>query len=416
MKTISIQTSSKIQYVWVALLLALIAGAAYAWSIQFTEGLGVTGLSNITPWGLYVQFFNFLVGVGGGVVMVSAAMHLANIRSFRPLLRISIALGAVAAVLGSILIMCDLGRPERAIYFFSSPNLGSSMVWDMIFMVTFLVVVVGYGWFSMRADLARRRSPLALGVNDLSEPALNRDKSVSRIFAGAALIAAALLANQASLTSWTLTEHEALKAVLTRMLLAPLFLVLALSSGVAGLLFVVLTVSKFTDLKSASETVGATAKLLAGLLLVSLAVILTEATLISFRGQTLLWVMTSGPYAQVFWMAITIGAVVPLALLVYPKTRRTGSSLAIASLLSLAGVFLIRFDLQMQGTLYPRIAYPPGIPLQMLPQTVWTTIGTYTPTTVEAGVITGVLAFGALLFTLVMKVLPLKQEVSKPIA
>jgi molybdopterin-containing oxidoreductase family membrane subunit len=388
----------------------MIAGAGYAWSIQFMEGLGVTGLTNITPWGMYVQFFNFLLGVGAGTVIVSAAMDLTNARSFTPILRISIAVGAVAAVLGSVFILGDLGRPERAIYFFISPNLGSSMVWDMIFMVLFFIAVIGYGWFSMRADLVKRRSPLALGVNDLSEPALSRDRTISRIFAGATIVAGALLANQASLTSWTLTEHQVLEGLSMRILLAPMFLVSALASGVATLLLVVTILSRFSYLKTTPVTLGSLAKLLAGLVLLNLAVVAAELAILGFRGSTLLSAMTEGPYALALWLAIASGVVVPLILLAYPSTRRLGSAVAFASLLSLSGVFLIKFCLLMQGTLNPRIAYPPGIPLQTIPQTVWATVGNYVPTSIEVSVVAGVLAFGALLFTLAVKILPLKQE------
>lgn len=410
MKTASIQTSAKVFYGWIAVLLAIVAAAAYAWSIQFTEGLGVTGLTNITPWGTYVQFFNFLLGVGAGTVIVSAAMDLMNMRSFSSILRISIVVGAVAALLGSVFIIGDLGRPERAIYFFTSPNLGSSMVWDMIFMVLFFIAVIGYGWFSMRADLAKKRSPLALGINNVREPALGRDRTISRIFAGAAILAGALLANQASLTSWTLTEHEVLEGLSMRMLLAPLFLVSAVTSGVAALLLVVTILSKFSSLEITAETRGGLAKLLAVLVVLNLAVVGIELAVITYRGQMLLSTMMAGPYGLAVWVAIAVGVVVPLVLLAYPVTRRVVSAVALASILSLGGVFLFRFSLLMQGTVTPRIAYPPGVPLQLIPQTVWATTGNYVPTIIETSVVAGVLALGALLFTLALRVLPLKME------
>jgi molybdopterin-containing oxidoreductase family membrane subunit len=412
MKTGTIQADSKKLYAWIAVLAVIIAGAAYAWTIQLAEGLGVTGLTPIMPWGLYVELFGFLLGIGGGALIVSAAMDLANVRSYAPISRISIAVGVIAAILGSVFIVGDLGRPERAVYFFTSPNLGSSMVWDMIFMILFIILAVGYGWFSMRADMARKRSPLTFGANDLSERALGRDRMMSRIFAGATVVAGALLANQASLTSWTLSEHEILEAFPLRILLAPLFLLSALASGVAALLLVVVIVSRFSAIKMPPDTRENLAKMLAVLVLLDLAVVIADMAIVGFRGRELLSVIMEGPYALELWSAIGIGEIVPLLILAYPKTRRLGSATALASLLSLAGVFLIRFVLLLQGTLYPHIAYPLGIPTQTIPQTVWSTIGNYSPTLIEVAASAGVLALGALLLTLAVKILPLGREES----
>jgi molybdopterin-containing oxidoreductase family membrane subunit len=262
----------------------------------------------------------------------------------------------------------------------------------------------------MRADLARKRSPLALGVNDVSEKALRRDRTMSRILAGSTVVVGALLANQASLTSWTLSEHEVLETLSMRLLLAPLFLLSALTSGVAALLLVVAILSRFTDIKIASNTRESLAKMLAVLVVLNLAVLVAEAAILDFRGRVLLSVIMEGPYAPILWSAIAIGAAVPLAMLVYPRTRRLGSTVALASVLSLAGVFLIRYSLLLQGTLYPHIAYPLGIPIQAIPQTVWSTVGSYTPTFIEVIVSAGILAFGALLLTFAVKILPLKRE------
>jgi len=410
MKAATIRPDSKNLYAWIAVLVAIIAGAAYAWTVQTIEGLGVTGLTNVMPWGLYVQFFGFLLGMGGGAIIVSAAMDAAGMQTFKSISRISIVVGVVAVALGSVFILGDLGRPERAIYFFISPNWESSMVWDMIFMILFLVLAVGYGWFSMRADLARKRSPLALGVNDVSEKALRRDRTMSRILAGGTVVVGALLANQASLTSWTLSEHEVLETLSMRLLLAPLFLLSALTSGVAVLLLVVAILSRFTDIKIASNTRESLAKMLAVLVVLNLAVLVAEAAILDFRGRVLFSVIMEGPYAPILWSAIAIGAAVPLAMLAYPRTRRLGSTVALASVLSLAGVFLIRYSLLLQGTLYPHIAYPLGIPIQAIPQTVWSTVGSYTPTFIEVIVSAGILAFGALLLTFAVKILPLKRE------
>jgi len=97
MKTIGIREGSTRFKAWIGALVVLVAFAAFAWSIQMTQGLGVTGLNNIVPWGLYVEFFGFLLGMGGGALIVTAAMDIARVRSYDSISRISIVLGAVVA-------------------------------------------------------------------------------------------------------------------------------------------------------------------------------------------------------------------------------------------------------------------------------------------------------------------------------
>ena len=195
-----------------------------------------------------------------------------------------------------------------------------------------------------------------------------------------------------------------------RLMLAPLFLLSALASGVALLLLVVTILPKFTDLKIEQDTRNSLAKMLAVLVALNAAVVVAETVVLGFRGRMLLSVIMEGPYGIILWSAIAIGAIVPLVILAYPGTRRMGSALVLASLLSLCGIFIIRLILLLQGRLYPNIAYPLGITVGSIPQTVWATVGSYTPTLIEIAVVAGILAFGALLVTFAVKILPLKRE------
>ena len=56
-------------------VLAVLALAAFGvYCYQFVNGLGVTGMSNGTSWGLYIACFMFLVGLSaGGLIVASSA-------------------------------------------------------------------------------------------------------------------------------------------------------------------------------------------------------------------------------------------------------------------------------------------------------------------------------------------------------
>ncbi len=60
-------------YVTVAMLLSVIALGVYAYSVQYREGLGVTGLGRPVYWGFYITNFVFFIGISHAGTLISAA-------------------------------------------------------------------------------------------------------------------------------------------------------------------------------------------------------------------------------------------------------------------------------------------------------------------------------------------------------
>ena len=57
-------------YVWMIFLCLLMSLGDYAYSIQFRDGLIVTGMSDRVSWGFYISNFTFFVGVAAAAVML----------------------------------------------------------------------------------------------------------------------------------------------------------------------------------------------------------------------------------------------------------------------------------------------------------------------------------------------------------
>ncbi|WP_449314955.1 NrfD/PsrC family molybdoenzyme membrane anchor subunit, partial [Rubneribacter sp.] len=55
-----------------AIILAVVAACGVGcWIFQLMFGLGVTGMSNATSWGLYITMFMFFVGLSAGGLIVA---------------------------------------------------------------------------------------------------------------------------------------------------------------------------------------------------------------------------------------------------------------------------------------------------------------------------------------------------------
>ncbi|MFZ8792294.1 MAG: NrfD/PsrC family molybdoenzyme membrane anchor subunit, partial [Acidilobaceae archaeon] len=131
------------------ILLALAVVGLVTWGYQISQGLIVTNMRNLFPWGLYIATFAFLVGTAAGGLIVSSLVYLLNIRELKPLAPLA-SLTALVFVLGAMaMVLPDLGRPERIYNMILHPNFTSLLVWDLIVLVTYAIlsaIHVYIGW------------------------------------------------------------------------------------------------------------------------------------------------------------------------------------------------------------------------------------------------------------------------------
>jgi molybdopterin-containing oxidoreductase family membrane subunit len=132
-------------------LLAVMAQGLYAYSVQWREGLAVTGMSNIVSWGLYISNFTFLVGVAAAAVMLILPAYIFRDPDFHRVVIIGECVAVGALVMCLTFILVDLGGPHRAwhlmpiIGLFNFPS--SILAWDVLVLNGYLVLntlVPGY--------------------------------------------------------------------------------------------------------------------------------------------------------------------------------------------------------------------------------------------------------------------------------
>lgn len=112
-----------------------------AWVIQLTGGLlGGSNMTNVFLWGLMIAVFAFLVGFGAGSQFVASAIFLFGKEELRPIGRIAAVCGFSCVCGAGLAIMADLGAIRNALWMVLGINLSSPLAWDMIAMVTFLVL------------------------------------------------------------------------------------------------------------------------------------------------------------------------------------------------------------------------------------------------------------------------------------
>ncbi|MBW2368036.1 MAG: polysulfide reductase NrfD [Deltaproteobacteria bacterium] len=130
--------------IYLCTLLAFMVLGVYAYSIQFTQGLSATGMTNIISWGLYISNFTFLVGVAAAAVMLILPAYIFRDKDFHRVVIIGEGVAVGALVMCLMFILIDLGGPLRAwhlmpvIGLFNWPS--SILTWDVIVLNGYLAL------------------------------------------------------------------------------------------------------------------------------------------------------------------------------------------------------------------------------------------------------------------------------------
>jgi molybdopterin-containing oxidoreductase family membrane subunit len=394
---------------WLGLLLTVMALGAVAFVHQYNTGLIVTGMRNTVMWGQYILFFMFFVGLSAGGLIIASAGRLFGVKAFKPITRLAVLEATVAVMLAATFILPDLGRPERMLNILLYPNLTSPMIWDITIVIVYMAMSAFYVWLYARADLARRGSRLALGTGT-SERTLAREERVKGAMAWVALPAAILLH---SITAW-IFGLQISRGFWYSSIMAPMFIASALVSGVGLVIVLAVILRRLGRLHFSNDLVALLGGLLGTFIAVEGFLVLAEYLTASYPGAAeadAFARMLVGPYAPLFWFEIGVGLLLPFVILAIRPLRRNPAWVATAAGIGIVGIFVHRLNLVLNGLSYANIQLPPGLPIgtDQGGATSFATSYWYVPTLVEWLIVSGVLAFGALVFTVAVIVLPMQE-------
>ncbi len=374
------QLTGKTKGACIVLALLTIIGIG-CWVYQLMGGLGVTGMSNVNSWGLYICMFMLFVGLSAGGLIVASSAHVFGIESFKPIAKPAVILSTVCICVAAALILVDLGGVQRVWRLFTGPNFTSPLMWDVCIILIYLVInILDLVWMGKGEDgKVRKLSYVALPV--------------------------AILVH--SVTAWIFGLQIA-RAWYTA-IMAPIFVASALDSGLALLLLALMLLDNMGLVKLENGLMASLAKLLATFIAVDAFFILCEVLTMAYPGAgeaAALSQMLTGATAPFFWAEIIGGLLVPFVILAAAGNREKRGLVAVASVLVVLGVACKRAWLLFTSFITPNVVGGPGITTGTLTAqsgdatSVWATMGTYAPTAPEALIVVGVIALGALVFVL----------------
>ncbi len=149
---------------------------------------------SIIQWDLLITIYPYITGLVAGAFIVSSLYHVFGLAGLKPVARFSLVTALAFLIVTPMPLVIHLGRPERGVEMFLTPNLTSAMSAFGYIWFVYLLLVLSEVWLVFRPDIVRYAgssegakktfySVLALGVYDLSEESLAIDKKIIRVFA-----------------------------------------------------------------------------------------------------------------------------------------------------------------------------------------------------------------------------------------
>lgn len=368
------------------LLAAVTAVGGLAALYMEHHGHHVTGMTNQIVWGTPHVFAVFLIVAASGALNTASISSAFGRHEYKPMARLSGLLAVTLLVGGLIVLVLDLGRPERLTVAMTYYNFKSIFAWNIILYIGFMAAVAVYLWM-------------------MFEPRMNR---FTRPVGTFAFIWRFVLTTGTGSIFGFLVAREAYDAAI----MAPLFIAMSLAFGTAIFLVVLLAAFEWSG-GEISEAMFTRLKRLLGVfvavvLYLTLVYHLTNLYITERHGIEKFILAGGNVYTFLFWFGqILLGGVLPLALLWAPGFSRSRSASVAAALLIVLGGLVQVYIIIIGGQAYP-IEMFPGMDVKS--SFADGVVNPYTPSLPELLLGIGGIGLALLMTVLALRVLPFLPE------
>ena len=145
---------------WLTFLAVSLIICLYYYYQQIEHGLGVTGLNDYVSWGIYISNFVFFVATSLIGMLISSVLGLMNVSWVKPLARIAELVAVAFAMVAGLIIITDMGRPDRLLNVFMHGRVQSPIVWDIAVVVTYVAISILLLYIPLLPDIAICRDKL----------------------------------------------------------------------------------------------------------------------------------------------------------------------------------------------------------------------------------------------------------------
>ena len=359
-----------------------------------TEGHYVTGMNNQIVWGMPHVFAVLLIVIASGVLNVASMSSVFNFKLFKPLAPLSALMAVAFLISGLVVLVLDLGRPDRLIVAMTTYNFKSIFAWNIFLYSGFAAILVVYLWFMLDRTVSNYSKPVGVFA------------FLWRIIltTGTGSIFGFLIARDAYGTA----------------ILAPLFIIMSLLYGTVIYFLLLKVINYFQDTLMTDEVKDNLRKITIFFLFANLYFLvlyhITNLYISKHYDYEVFILATGGIYTIIFWIGqVLIGLLLPLYLLLNKKSNNE-SNFIISSLLVVFGSFAAIYVIIISGQAFPLNIFNDYIIVES--SFYDNVIHDYTPSLYEIGLGIGGVALSLIIILIAIRnldFLPSVIQIRKPL-
>jgi len=373
--------------IWMMGLMSLIGIGALSGLLVMIEGLSLTNLSDLVPWGLWITIDLSSIALAAGAFSLCAAVYILGLKKFEPVAKTATYIGIIGYSMAMLCLLLDIGRPDRFWHAFVYWN-PHSVLWEVTMCVGLYFSVLLLEMLPIIGN-----TPWMKALFPWLSARLVKVHHIAPFLAVAGLTFSML--HQSSLGA----TYGVLKArpIWYRPGLSYLFIISAVLAGLSMTLLASMLAGRFSRRARVNDRLIKSLAVFVGWgLLLYLYLRFWDAFSMTYShlpGRTEGFrMLTSGTLAFNFWVGeIILGILVPAILLLDKRTRAQPVIRMIAFAMVVGGLVAYRWDTNIVGQLVVMTYQPLDNVVRYI---------SYFPSLVEILTGLGIIAFGVFAFTI----------------
>lgn len=373
----------KVRKYWYGFLVVCLALGAWGMWERLSGGLAMTDLTSQMPWGSWIAFYIFFVGLSAGAFLLSSLVYVFGMYQFERIGRSALLSAVVSMFVALLFVGLDLGRLDRAVSALVHFHWTSPLSWEVRFYVMYIILLIAELTIALR---------LHRGVVRSAKKAHKWLRILGTIGVPLAII---------GVHGGTGTIFAVVKArgMWFGGLFPVIFVVSAMVSGTALLMAIHYWQARGAKKEPNHKLLRGLSKVLLATVLIDLMLTFYEfiVPLLAFHtgDQEIISIQATGPYAWSFWgLQLGLGMIIPSIILLSPLGKKSGWIIA-AAMMVVVGILGVRFNIVVPPLIPPVIdGYP---------------MNDYFPTLLEWLVVLFCVAGGALMYSLISEWQPIHE-------
>lgn len=392
---------------WAALIIVFGIGVYSIISGYFLQGMSSTNLSNTVPWGGWIAFYIYFIGMSAGSFLLSTLIYGFGMEKFEKIGRSALLSAIVCMITAITFVFLDIGRPDHVMNAVIYWNVLSTMSWEIHFYIVYIVLLLLELYFSMRKDLvkvakgdhfkAKLARMLTFNKKEITVAEQARDKKRLKIMGIIGIPLAIFGVHGGTGSIFAVAKAQ---PYLNSGLFPLIFILSALVSGTALSIAIYVIKAKVKKQQIDVPMVRSLGSMLALFLGIEFVMVWYEFLIgiygLGHEELGTIKLLTGSVWWWSFWIfQMGLAMFFPLIILFVKKTRESVGWILFASIMTIIGVVGVRFNMVIPTLIMPKFE---GMP-----------VGNYYPNLSEWLTTFGLIAMCLIIYTIGEKLFPIEE-------